>query len=119
MTGAKSKFRRQLRQTLTIARRDFIATVFTPIFLLFLFAPAFMGAFGAIGGLGAASVSSGSAAKERLIVIARPEDAAAIKRADATLATRCRPCSRPAAPNAIRRSRPVWRSTQRVSMLPR
>ena len=34
--------RRLIRQTMTIARRDFIATVFTPIFLLFLFAPLIM-----------------------------------------------------------------------------
>ena len=33
-----TRLRRQIRQTLTIARRDFVATVFTPIFLLFLFA---------------------------------------------------------------------------------
>ena len=55
-----SRFRRQLRQTLTIARRDFIATVFTPIFLLFLFAPLIMSSFGAIGGLGAANAADGS-----------------------------------------------------------
>ena len=30
-----SQTRRLIRQTMTIARRDFIATVFTPIFLLF------------------------------------------------------------------------------------
>jgi hypothetical protein len=55
-----TRFRRTLRQTFTIARRDFIATVFTPIFLLFLFAPVIMGSFGAIGGMGAASVSGGA-----------------------------------------------------------
>ena len=85
MTQLKSdvgNFRRRLRQTLTIARRDFTATVFTPIFLLFLFAPVIMGSFGAIGGLGAASVSAGSAEKERLVVIAPPREAAAIVAAD-------------------------------------
>ena len=45
-----TNLRRLARQTLTVARRDFIATVFTPVFLLFLFAPLIMGAFGAIGG---------------------------------------------------------------------
>jgi len=79
------KFRRQLRQTLTIARRDFIATVFTPIFLLFLFAPVIMGSFGAIGGIGAASVTAGSAEKERLIVIATPGDTRTLQAADAAL----------------------------------
>ena len=44
--------RRLIRQTMTIARRDFIATVFTPIFLLFLFAPLIMVAFSTIGARG-------------------------------------------------------------------
>ena len=39
--SASGNIRRRLRQTLTIARRDFLATVFTPIFLLFLFAIGF------------------------------------------------------------------------------
>ena len=60
---------RTLRQALTIARRDFIATVFTPIFLLFLFAPVIMGSFGAIGGMGAASVADGRADKTRMVAI--------------------------------------------------
>ena len=64
-----SNARRLIRQTLTVARRDFIATVFTPIFLLFLLAPLIMGAFGAVGGLGAQSVASGSADKARIIAI--------------------------------------------------
>ncbi len=83
----QGKFRRRLRQTLTIARRDFKATVFTPIFLLFLFAPVIMGSFGAIGGLGAASVSAGSAEKERLVVIAAAREAEAVATADRTLRT--------------------------------
>lgn len=85
MIATTGNMRRRLRQTLTIARRDFVATVFTPIFLLFLFAPVIMGSFGAIGGLGAASVSAGSADKERLVVIAGPRDAAALVAADRTL----------------------------------
>jgi ABC-2 type transport system permease protein len=85
MNARGGKFRRRLRQTLTIARRDFTATVFTPIFLLFLFAPVIMGSFGAIGGLGAASVSAGSAEKERLVVIASPREAAALVAADRQL----------------------------------
>jgi ABC-2 type transport system permease protein len=77
--------RRSLRQTLTIARRDFIATVFTPIFLLFLFAPIIMVSFGAIGGMGAASASAGSAAKARLVLLLSPADAPAVQAADAAL----------------------------------
>ena len=43
-----------LRQTLTIARRDFLATVATPVFVLFLLAPLLMGGISALAGLGAA-----------------------------------------------------------------
>ncbi|WP_298090589.1 ABC transporter permease [uncultured Sphingomonas sp.] len=64
-----SNARRLLRQTLTIARRDFVATVFTPIFLLFLFAPLIMGSFGAIGGAGAAAVADGASDKTRIVAI--------------------------------------------------
>jgi ABC-2 type transport system permease protein len=85
MSKPSGNLRRRLRQTLTIARRDFTATVFTPIFLLFLFAPVIMGSFGAIGGLGAATVSAGSAEKERLVVIAPPREAAALVAADKSL----------------------------------
>ncbi|WP_245841762.1 ABC transporter permease [Sphingomonas lenta] len=76
---------RTLRQTMTVARRDFVATVFTPIFLLFLLAPVIMGAFGAVGGLGAASVADSSATKERLVAIAPPDMAPLLKSADARL----------------------------------
>ncbi|WP_112380977.1 MULTISPECIES: ABC transporter permease [Sphingomonas] len=64
-----SNARRLIRQTLTIARRDFVATVFTPIFLLFLFAPLIMGSFGAIGGAGAAAVADGASDKTRIVAI--------------------------------------------------
>ena len=80
-----SALRRQWRQTLTIARRDFVATVFTPIFLLFLFAPLIMASFGAIGGMGAASVTAGSADKQRLVLLLDREDTAAVREADAAL----------------------------------
>jgi ABC-2 type transport system permease protein len=80
-----SPLRRQIRQTLTIARRDFTATVFTPIFLLFLFAPVIMGSFGAVGGLGAASASQGSVDKARLAVMLPATDLAAVRTADLRL----------------------------------
>jgi ABC-2 type transport system permease protein len=80
-----SPLRRQWRQTLTIARRDFVATVFTPIFLLFLFAPLIMASFGAIGGMGAASVSAGSADKQRLVLLLDGQDTEAMSEADAAL----------------------------------
>ncbi|MDR6787006.1 ABC-2 type transport system permease protein [Sphingomonas sp. BE138] len=80
-----SPLRRPIRQTLTIARRDFKATVFTPIFLLFLFAPVLMASFGAIGGMGAASVSQGSTDKVRLVAMLPIATAPALHGADAQL----------------------------------
>jgi ABC-type Na+ efflux pump permease subunit len=78
-----NQLRRHLRQTLTIARRDFVATVFTPIFLLFLFAPLIMASFGAVGGLGAASASDSSAARTRLVVLLPAAEARRVLEADA------------------------------------
>ncbi len=95
MTPPQSRFRRTLRQTLTIARRDFIATVFTPIFLLFLFAPVIMGSFGAIGGLGAASVADGAQDKARIVAIVPPALAGPITAADNRLRGVFRPDEAP------------------------
>jgi ABC-2 type transport system permease protein len=80
-----SRLARTLRQTLTIARRDFVATVFTPIFLLFLFAPVIMGSFGAIGGLGAASVTQGGQERSRIVAIVPNALARPIAEADTRL----------------------------------
>jgi ABC-type Na+ efflux pump permease subunit len=80
-----SRFQRQLRQTLTIARRDFIATVFTPIFLLFLFAPLIMSSFGAIGGLGAANAADGSSDKQRMVLVMPVAEARLVRTADEQL----------------------------------
>jgi ABC-2 type transport system permease protein len=82
-----TSFRRTLRQTLTIARRDFVATVYTPIFLLFLLAPLIMGSFGAVGGLGAQSVAEGSADRARIVAILPDAEARAMAAADARLRT--------------------------------
>ncbi len=90
-----NSFRRRVRQTLTIARRDFIATVFTPIFLLFLFAPLIMASFGAIGGLGAASVADGTQGKSRAIVLVPRSQTAAIVTADGRLRHIFRPDEAP------------------------
>jgi ABC-2 type transport system permease protein len=80
-----SKFGRTLRQTLTIARRDFIATVFTPTFLLFLLAPVFMFGFGAIGGVGAASMAKSTSGKVRIVAIVPDADRQSLIRADSEL----------------------------------
>ena len=80
-----SKLPRIIRQTFTIARRDFVATVFTPTFLLFLLSPLFTIGFGLVGGMGASSVASGSTDKTRIVAIVAPAQQAAMRAADARL----------------------------------
>ena len=80
-----SRMRRVVRQTLTVARRDFIATVFTPTFLLFLLAPVIMASFSLIGGLGAASIADGKVDKLRLVAIVPADEGAALQAADGSL----------------------------------
>lgn len=85
MTLGMSRASRTLRQTLTIARRDFIATVFTPTFLVFLLAPLIMLGFGAIGGLGAATMADSSTQKIKLVALAGDADRTQLLRADREL----------------------------------
>jgi len=85
MTLGMSRASRTLRQTLTIARRDFVATVFTPTFLIFLLAPLIMLSFGAIGGLGAATMADSSAEQIKLVALAGDADRARLIRADREL----------------------------------
>ena len=92
-----SRPRRFLRQMLTIARRDFVATVFTPVFLLFLAAPVMMAGFGAIGGMGAATVDSAAADKSRIIAIVPPATARTMTAEDKRLRALFRRDARPAA----------------------
>lgn len=73
---------RFIRQTLVVARRDFVAIVFTPTFLIFLLAPLLMLGFGAIGGAGAARLAEGSVDRTRIVAIADGEMAARIVAAD-------------------------------------
>ncbi len=80
-----SRFRILLRQIWTIARRDFVATVFTPTFLIFLLAPVVMGSFGAIGGLGADAAQKGADAKTRIVAIVEPARSADITALDRRL----------------------------------
>lgn len=72
-----SNFGRAARQALTIARRDFVATVFAPTFLVFLLTPVFMIGFGIVGGQSAASASHSGEARQRIVVIA-PADRIAL-----------------------------------------
>ena len=80
-----SRLPRSLRQMLTIARRDFIATVFTPFFLLFLFAPALMGSLSALGGMSAAAMDDSTADKSRIVAIVAPATAEVMRREDGRL----------------------------------
>lgn len=88
---------RLLRQTLTIARRDFVATVFTPLFLVFLLSPLIMIAFGVVGGIGGATLARGSTDRERIAVIAPASDKPALTAADARLRQVFRPDEAPPA----------------------
>ena len=85
---------RMLRQTLTIARRDFTATVFTPLFLLFLLSPLIMIGLGLAGALGGTTLARGTG-KDRIVAIARPAQAAALRVADVRLRTLFRPDEAP------------------------
>ncbi|MEI9851045.1 MAG: hypothetical protein WDN24_09595 [Sphingomonas sp.] len=78
-------FLRSIRQALTIARRDFVATVYTPTFLLFLLAPVFMLTFGLVGGLGASGAAGSGEARLRMVVIAPAERASEITAIDSQL----------------------------------
>lgn len=82
---------RLVRQTLTIARRDFVATVFTPTFLLFLLAPLIMVSFGAIGGIGAANVADSATQQLRVVAIVPAALAPDVEAADRRLRRAFRP----------------------------
>lgn len=86
---------RMLRQTFTIARRDFTASVFTPMFLLFLLSPLIMISFSAVGALGGSTLARGSIDKTRMIAIAPDADARALMAADARLRQVFRPGDAP------------------------
>ncbi|QLC26105.1 ABC transporter permease [Parasphingopyxis algicola] len=70
------------RQAAVIARRDFIATVATPAFLMFLLAPLFMLVFAVVGGSGARMIADSGDDAQRLVIIADAEYGARIEAAD-------------------------------------
>lgn len=86
---------RMIRQTLTIARRDFTATVFTPLFLLFLLSPLIMVAFGTVGALGGSTLARGSAGKARIIALVSAADGEAMTAVDTRLRRVFRPGDAP------------------------
>ncbi len=75
------------RQIIVIARRDFLAVVATPTFLLFLLAPFLMMTFAMIGGIGGAHVANSADARAQMTVIAEPADTSKILAQDGALRT--------------------------------
>lgn len=68
-----------------VARRDFVAIVFTPTFLLFLLAPLFMVALGLVGGGSASIMAANADASEKLVAMVPETEVAAFRAADARL----------------------------------
>ncbi len=84
---APGSFRRSIRQAMTVARRDFIATVFTPTFLIFLLSPLLTIAFGAMGGVGASKMTQSMIDRSKLVVLTTPDRTPAIQAIDTQLRT--------------------------------
>lgn len=84
-----------LRQTFVIARRDFMAIVFTPTFLIFLLAPLLMLGFGGLGGFGAAQLAEGSVDRTRIVAIVGVEEGQRLTAIDRQLRALYRPTEDP------------------------
>ncbi|APZ99790.1 sodium ABC transporter permease [Sphingopyxis sp. QXT-31] len=75
-----------LRNMLVVARRDFLAIVATPTFLLFLLAPLFMVAMALAGGTGAAQLADSARGAGRIVAVANDiADSTALRDADVRL----------------------------------
>lgn len=74
-----------LRNMFVVARRDFLAIVATPTFLLFLLAPLFMIGMGLAGGMGASQLADSARGAGRIVIVADASDAEALRDADARL----------------------------------
>lgn len=74
-----------IRQAMVVARRDFVAVVGTPTFLLFLLAPLFMILMSVLGVTGAAQIADTSQDKTRIGVIADASDGPYLQAADQRL----------------------------------
>lgn len=77
--------RRFIAQAAVIARRDFLATVATPAFLMFLLAPLFMLVFATVGGTGARMIAESGGEARRIVAIADADYAPRLAEADARL----------------------------------
>lgn len=74
-----------LRQSLVIARRDFLSIVATPTFLLFLLAPLIMVGFATIGGMSAGQAVQGGQDNVRMVAIVPVEEGRAFVEGDRRL----------------------------------
>ncbi|KTE45698.1 MULTISPECIES: ABC transporter permease [unclassified Sphingopyxis] len=74
-----------LKNMFVVARRDFLAIVATPTFLLFLLAPLFMIGMGLAGGMGASQLADSARGAGRIVVVADATDAEALRDADTRL----------------------------------
>ncbi|MDR6833390.1 MULTISPECIES: ABC transporter permease [unclassified Sphingopyxis] len=74
-----------LKNMLVIARRDFLAIVATPTFLLFLLAPLFMVGMGLAGGMGASQLADSARGTGRIVAVVDAADVEALRAADARL----------------------------------
>lgn len=74
-----------LKNMFVVARRDFLAIVATPTFLLFLLAPLFMVGMGLAGGMGASQLADSARGAGRLVAVADATDIEALRAVDARL----------------------------------
>jgi ABC-2 type transport system permease protein len=74
-----------IRSMFVVARRDFLAIVATPTFLLFLLAPLFMVGMGLAGGMGASQLADSARGAGRIVVVADAADVEALRSADTRL----------------------------------
>lgn len=74
--------RQTIAQGLVIARRDFMAVVATPTFLIFLLAPFLMLGISVASGIGGAYLARGSVDGRQMVVLANPSDAGKIQAAE-------------------------------------
>lgn len=77
----------RIRAAYVVARRDFLAIVATPTFLLFLMAPLLMLALSGLGGVGATLLADNASANEQIVAAVPARESAAFVTEDARLRT--------------------------------
>ncbi|WP_033074388.1 ABC transporter permease [Sphingopyxis sp. MWB1] len=71
-----------VRTMFVVARRDFLAMVATPTFLLFLLAPLFVIGMGFVGKLGGEQLADSSKGSARIVAVVERKDVGALRAAD-------------------------------------